>query len=417
VALIGGTGAILAALIAGTFVIYQVGRTAQVEQKRQEEQHHHEEEMARLQQELAQHFKAKERDEQSEAEKAEGLRVATLLAKTNEERIDLYRKSLHTDPRISCLQILSMSRPLEVTNVYIRVRLHEEVRPGYELDPALLTAERERDPNILLKMTQKYLESRSSSALDPDEAIRRFRHCVVVGDPGAGKTTLLKYLALRSAEKQLPGLPDLPIHISLNDFVNSEHRDLLDFAAKTWDERYGFPKVDARAYMENRLEQGQALLLLDALDETVVGSTNQEAEDSYKRVTSAIVHAKTRYNQSPIVVTARKAGYHAHSPLVGFTEVEVLDFRQEDIEQFIMKWFTSYQDPRKQGSAADLNDRLKRSPRIQALAANPLLLSLIVLVYQAQLELPDRRAQGFGVYPIVLKSYKNEAISAKVGVS
>jgi hypothetical protein len=26
-------------------------------------------------------------------------------------------------------------------------------------------------------------------------------------------------------------------------------------------------------------------------------------------------------------------------------------------------------------------------------------------------------AQGFGVYPIVLKSYKNEAISAKVGVS
>src|SRR5438034_11551402 len=45
-ALIGGTGAILAAFIAGVFVIYQVGRTAQVEQKRQEEQHHHEEEMA-----------------------------------------------------------------------------------------------------------------------------------------------------------------------------------------------------------------------------------------------------------------------------------------------------------------------------------------------------------------------------------
>jgi len=407
-ALIGAISVVLAALIAGIFVIYQVRRAAKIEQKRQEEQHRHEKEMLRLQleeqrrhdaevrrlqEELDRQSKAKARDEQSAADRAEKLRVETLLAKTNEERIDLYRKSLHTDPRIACMQILTMSRPLEVTNVYIRVRLHEEVRPGYALDPALLTAESERDPNMLLKMSQKYLESRSNSALDPDEAIRRFRHCVVLGDPGAGKTTLLKYLALRSAENQLSGLPDLPIHISLNDFVNSGNRDLLDFAAKIWDERYGFPKVDARTYMEDRLQQGQALLLLDALDETVAGNTAQEADASYKWVANAIVQAKTRYNQSPIVVTARKAGYHAHSSLAGFTEVEVLDFRQEDIEQFITKWFTSYQDPRKKGSATDLNARLKRNPRIQALAANPLLLSLIVLVYQAQLELPDRQAE------------------------
>ena len=37
--------------------------------------------------------------------------------------------------------------------------------------------------------------------------------------------------------------------------------------------------------------------------------------------------------------------------------------------------------------------KLERNPRMQALAANPLLLSLIVLVYEAQLDLPDRRAE------------------------
>jgi hypothetical protein len=108
--LIGGISVVLAALIAGLFVIYQVRRTAHIEQKRQEEQHRHAAEMLRLQQALAQQSKAKEQDEQNAVGKAENLRIATLLAKTNEERIDLYRKSLHRDPHIACLQILSMSQ-------------------------------------------------------------------------------------------------------------------------------------------------------------------------------------------------------------------------------------------------------------------------------------------------------------------
>jgi predicted NACHT family NTPase len=44
-------------------------------------------------------------------------------------------------------------------------------------------------------------------------------------------------------------------------------------------------------------------------------------------------------------------------------------------------------------NAFDLNTRLERNPRIRALGSNPLLLSPIVLVYEAQLDLPDRRAK------------------------
>ena len=60
--------------------------------------------------------------------------------------------------------------------------------------------------------------------------------------------------------------------------------------------------------------------------------------------------------------------------------------------ELFLKWFACAHDRQKEATTLDLNAKLRRNARIQALAANPLLLSLIVLVYEAQLDLPDRRA-------------------------
>jgi hypothetical protein len=392
-ALIGLGGVIVGAVIAGAFALYQMRRTSQVEQKRQEEQYRHDQEMARLQKELELQYKAKEQKQQRQEEEAEATQTAMLRAKTLEERVQAYRKALHADPRIARLQILDMNRPLEVTDIYIHLRLHQETRPGYELDPELQDVQVRHDPNAFLKASRLRLERRASTALVPEEAIRTHQHCVIVGDPGAGKTTLLKYLALQSVDQQVTNLPDLPIHIELNAFSSSGHRDLLEFAAIVWEERYSFPKADALGYMQARLREGQALLLLDALDEAVTGTSKEQAEDSYLLASKAITDIATRYHQAPIVVTARKAGYHQRTRLAGFTELEVLDFRLEEITQFVERWFACHPDASKRGNAPDLNAKLERNPRIQALAANPLLLSLIVIVYEDQLDLPERRAE------------------------
>ena len=313
--------------------------------------------------------------------------------KTIKRNVLTYRDLLRTDPRIRNLQILDMSRPMEVTNVYVHLRLHLETRLSYELDPDLRSSEARRDPNALLQVGWINLESRFGKALDPYKAIRIYKHCIILGDPGAGKSTLLKYLALASVSRKITNLPDLPIHIELNAFALSGCQDLLDFASTMWDERYGIPKNKARKYMEENLELGKALLLLDALDETIIGATTDEAEGSYRRVADSITQIVTLYHRSHIVITARKAGYHQRAPLPGFTELEVLDFRLQDIQQFVYKWFVSYSDTHKLANAFDLITRLEHNPRIQALAANPLLLSLILIVYEAQLDLPDRRAE------------------------
>src|SRR5204863_700991 len=132
-----------------------------------------------------------------------------------------------------------------------------------------------------------------------------------------------------------------------NAFASSEYHDLLDFAANVWDERYAFLKADARVYMDEILKAGKALILLDALDETVIGEQVETAEASYKSVSDAIIQLATRYPQASIVVTARKAGYHQRMPLTGFTELELVDFRPEDIQQFIINRFASYKDTQK----------------------------------------------------------------------
>jgi len=392
-ALIGLGGIVVGALIAGGFGMYQMRRTAQLTREQLRMQHQQAQEILRLQKELDEQIQEQERERQQRETTSEHARAAMLHANTLAERVQAYRAAVHSDPRLARLQILDMSRPLEVTNIYVRVRLHQDTATTYGSDAALRLTEAQHDPNTLLRMDQFDLERRASEALDPDEAIRIYRRCVIVGDPGAGKTTLLKYLTLQSIDSHLPGLPDQPIHIELSDFVSSGHLDLLEFAATRWEERYGFPKAEARAYMEERLEAGKAWLLLDALDETVIGETAEAAEQSYKRVNEAILQEATRYHLSPIVVTARKAGYHQRTRLSGFTEVEVLDFRREDIQQFIHAWFACHPAPPKHATPSDLIARLARNPRIQALAANPLLLALIVIVYEEQLDLPDRRAE------------------------
>ena len=348
--------------------------------------------LLRYQKELDMQYEVKQQEEQRKTANLDVIRREALLAKNNAERAEAYCRGLRADPRISWLQILDMSRPLEIANVYIRVLIHEEARPRYEIDPLLRNAEMDHDPKKMLQASRTYLERRASAALSPEEAIRKYRCCVIVGDPGAGKTTLLKFLTLKSSENALKDLPNLPLYIELNHFATqTEHRSLLDFAANLWDERYGFMKEDARAYLEEMLKAGKVLVLLDALDETIIGEQTEAAEASYQRATNAILQVTTLYPRSPIVVTARKAGYQQRMPLPGFTEFEVVDFRLEDMQKFVTKWFTSSDDPQKQMKASDLNTKLSRHERIQAIASTPLLLTLIVLVYQAQLDLPDRR--------------------------
>jgi HEAT repeat protein len=178
-----------------------------------------------------------------------------------------------------------------------------------------------------------------------------------------------------------------------------------------------------RPYLEERLEEGSVLFLLDGLDEANVGdhsaepfvprsvlspSTSlgidsvealrteglttkpQEAEATYRHVVGQINVLAARYPNCPMVVTVRRGSWKGLLA-ARFHTVELLEFNRGDIQRFIVNWFGASSD-----RARDLQDALSQNPRMGALATNPLLLSLMALVFEQDRKLPEGRAGLYG---------------------
>ncbi len=305
----------------------------------------------------------------------------------NETLDERYHKALLADSSLTKLQVLTMSSPLLISNIYVRLQVHEEIQQKYS---AHSRQEETKDPLTVAQQRERLLEGRFRMAMEPADALRKYNQSIIVGDPGAGKTTLLKYLTIQSIDNQFTDIPHLPIYVRLHAFATSGESDLLIFIARTWEKIYGISSADAKIYIEERMASGDILLLLDALDETAIGDTVEQADASYKRVVDEITRLT---NRCPwIVVTTRKAGYHQRPRLHAFTELEILDFRQQEIEQFIDNWFLYHPREERRGYAPYLKQEIRNNPRVQTLAANPLLLTLITLVYEDDMALPERRS-------------------------
>src|SRR6266516_3718122 len=331
----------------------------------------------------------------------ENRRQRMLSAVSDDERLSLYCEALLADPHITMLQILDMQRPLEVARVYVPLRISQERQRVFDT-PVSAEESTETtladDPNVWIEEERQRRERSVGMIYDPEKAIHTFPRCVIMGGPGAGKTTLLQHLAIMAARRSMIGTPSLlPIYVELESFVRSGLHDLLDFVSTTWERAYAFPAGQARLLLSNFLDEGKALLLLDALEEAVVGETLEYAEQSYEAVSQAILTLAAGYPKASLVVTIRKASYRQHKPLVGFTALEVMNFRFEDVKHFVHNWYNAAYDLYAEEKSANLIKLLDANPRLQTIAANPLQLALIMLAYEGRPVLPERLAELYQI--------------------
>jgi len=215
---------------------------------------------------------------------------------------------------------------------------------------------------------------------------------VLLGAPGSGKTTLMSYFAVMLAHKKAQTLglaPDtefLPILIRLRDL--SRHRDIsiLEYINQFARNHLSVKKLPP-GFFEYWLEDGRALILLDGLDEVA------ETAKRYEVVQRIEMFLK-QFQQNRAIITSRPAGYRRDFfRTEDFPHYQLQSFDDAKIEEFINRWYDSrVSDPIEAQRRKDsLRKALSENDRIQLLARNPLLLTIIALIHRYQAFLPRER--------------------------
>ena len=187
---------------------------------------------------------------------------------------------------------------------------------------------------------------------NPLELLTRGDRQVILGDPGSGKSTLLKFLALAGTHPELRkryGTEQdrrLPILVTLRRYADGLKEDpdlsLLDYILKVTPDDLDLVAVD-REFFEHYLYAGQAILLLDGVDEL-------PGPEFKQRVQSRVEALLARYPGSTVLVTSRIEGYEkeARFDALGFSHHCVARLSLAEIETFVGDWYAARIENRKE---------------------------------------------------------------------
>jgi len=209
------------------------------------------------------------------------------------------------------------------------------------------------------------------------QAVQEHSKLMVLGKPGAGKTTFLKYLSLQCIEGKFQS-DRFPIFITLKDYAEEPTQpSILNYITQQLSK---CKVANANVKGEQLLEQGKVLVLLDGLDEV--------REEDTKRVLDQVQEFSYQFSTNQFIITCRIAA--KEYTFQGFTEVEVADFNPEQIATFAKNWFQLINDPVK---GERFIEKLKENQPIEELATNPLLLTLLCLVFGEAGDFPANRSE------------------------
>jgi formylglycine-generating enzyme required for sulfatase activity/energy-coupling factor transporter ATP-binding protein EcfA2 len=310
------------------------------------------------------------------------------------------RRTYHVLDFRGIQQLESFSRELPLEDIYVPLVARPEAPGGDTWERVRRLAGRMLEKDAIPEEALALLGKGDSCPVRVEEALGEKPRVVVLGDPGSGKSTLLKYLALRlAAETAAP----LPILVPLNAYARALRQG--DVSLQAYLPRYfaGLAKgvADLAPLFEAALAKGQAVILLDGLDEVQDGRGFL-----VNKVETFAAETVARGNK--LVVTSRIVGYKEAPLSREWTLYTLLDFDQEAIESFAAKWCLAFEkttlgDTPEARQAAEVErrallDSLAANPGVARLAANPLLLTILALIKRQGVVLPNRRVELYELY-------------------
>lgn len=272
------------------------------------------------------------------------------------------------------ISAIGQKEAIGLEDIYVSLKLSEKSRERPLTINMVEMGEKIFNVKSMEKRSERQIKG--MRMIDPDTAVRKFHRLLILGEPGAGKTTLLKHLALKFCKENIKKQDRIivPIPITLREFSESG-KGLSDYINMVF-EKYGF--YESKEFVIKDLEAGRCMLLMDGFDELA-------ARENQEQVAKQIHSFVNQHPECRIVVTSRTVGYHEE--LIGFSQVEVMEFDRSQIRTFIDKWFGASHKKK----AASMLKAMMENENIEILAKNPLMVTIIAIIYEEDRELPQRR--------------------------
>ena len=247
------------------------------------------------------------------------------------------------------------------------------------------------------------------------EAVQQHQHLILLGDPGSGKSTFLRHLAWALARRGLDqddaplflGWDErhcvLPVILSLRNLAGRLTHDpsrniFVHEALHDEMKSYGITQVEDM--LNAALDKGAALLLFDGLDEVPIEGIPDQVEDRRTTLEAVRYFAELNPRVRCVVTCRTRALDEGLRRAVFHWDVKTIaPFTLGQIRHFIPAWYnelvhcgqiTPLQAER---MGQLLLEPIVASPKLRAMAENPLLLTMMALVLYNKGELPRDRPQ------------------------
>jgi hypothetical protein len=217
---------------------------------------------------------------------------------------------------------------------------------------------------------------------------------IILGNPGSGKSILVKSIICNILEKndQFTNkdiLNALPFRIELRKYLSfkKQHRgNILKYLNSLIEEEYGINNI-TESILDKILLENISITFFDGLDEIF------KIQDKIE-IRNDIENFHTSYRNAKSLTTSRIIGYEeAKLNPEEFCELNILNFDKNQIEEYLNKWYDK-EEPDVIIRDRETKDFLEKKGAIDdELISNPLLLSLIVILYRNVLKLPESKLE------------------------
>ena len=221
------------------------------------------------------------------------------------------------------------------------------------------------------------------------------KHIVILGNPGSGKSLLIRYIicsiinSTNGFTKIEKIVKRIPLRIELRKYLQHKKtcgEGIVKYLAKTLETDYGLLRLSYENILEI-LNTRETIFFFDGLDEIFDAKDKIDIKNDIECLISS-------YPSVLSVITSRIIGYDEAKPKKDlFVEYKILDFNDEQISEYVNKWYLQEEND-ESVRLSEVKSFLDSKHNIDTeLIENPLLLSLIVILFRNNLKLPESKLE------------------------